>query len=77
MNIAVKALKFGAFDYVEKNSGAMARVTSVIKRVFRIQNFMEDKKHEVKYKSLFAASIVSLFVALIYFHYKYPQVFNM
>lgn len=77
MNIAVKALKFGAFDYVEKNSGAMARVTALIQRVFRIQNFIEDKKHEVKYKSLFAASIISMFVALIYFHYKYPQVFNM
>lgn len=77
LNIAVMALKYGAFDYVEKNEGAIPRVVSLISRVFQLDNLMIERRNEKKYKALFLGSIACLFTVLIYYNVTHPQIFNM
>jgi DNA-binding NtrC family response regulator len=77
LNIAVSALKYGAFDYVEKNEGAMARIVSLIKKVKKIRQLVADKNHERKYISIFYAGITTMFVGLVYIHFKFPHLFDM
>ena len=56
MQTALNALKFGAFDYIIKGSGDLERITSVLKRVDDVQNFLPKSKRD------FLSMVVNFFV---------------
>jgi len=44
MHVAITSLKFGAFDYVEKNDTALSRVKALIRRIGKFNQIAEEKK---------------------------------
>ncbi len=44
MHVAITSLKFGAFDYVEKNKTALNRVKALIRRIGKFNQVAEEKK---------------------------------
>jgi DNA-binding NtrC family response regulator len=46
MDVALKTLKYGAFDYIIKNENAMERLTLVINNIVKLRELSERKQEE-------------------------------
>ena len=71
MHVAISALKFGAFDYVEKNKTAFKRVNALIRRIGKFNQIAEENKQfKVVKIGLFVilTSIISVALYLQLFH---------
>ena len=44
MKVAVDALKYGAFDYIEKNANALIRLTFMTRHILRVSEMVSKKK---------------------------------
>ena len=71
MHIAISSLKFGAFDYVEKNKTAFKRVKALIRRIGKFNRIAEERKQfNIVKTGLFfiLTSIISVALYLQIFH---------
>lgn len=71
MHVAITSLKFGAFDYVEKNKTSLNRVKALIRRIGKFNQIAEEKKQFKLVKmGLFVilTSIISISIYLQLFH---------
>ncbi|MBL4592298.1 MAG: response regulator [Flavobacteriales bacterium] len=71
MHVAITSLKFGAFDYVEKNNTALNRVKALIRRIGKFNQIAEEKKQfNIVKIGLFVilTSIISISIYLQLFH---------
>lgn len=69
LQVAITSLKYGAYDYVEKNDSTLTRVVSIIKRIAKFNQIIEEKKQQKKMKAsllVTLGTIISL-VTYIYF----------
>jgi two-component system OmpR family response regulator len=66
MRIAITSLKFGAYDYVEKNDFAFDRIKALIKRISKFNQIVEEQKHFKTAKILFTGIVASFILLAIY-----------
>lgn len=66
MGVAITSLKYGAYDYVEKNDFALNRVVRLIKRILKFNQLIEEQKHFKTAKIAFTAAIAAIFFLAIY-----------
>jgi len=70
LQVAITSLKYGAYDYVEKNDSTLTRITSLIKRITEFNQIIEDqKKHKMTKTALFLALGLILSLAA-YMHFS-------
>jgi DNA-binding NtrC family response regulator len=67
MRIAVTSLKYGAYDYVEKNDVAFDRIKALIKRISKFNQLVDEQKQLKIAKIVFAILITALLIVSIYF----------
>ena len=66
MKVAVNALKYGAYDYIEKNENAFIRLDTMIKRIVDLHQIIQAKKRSKLLKwSIAAVSVLSLALSLM------------
>ena len=61
LRVAITSLKYGAYDYVEKNDFALNRIVGLIKRISKINQIVEDQK-QFKFAKIFFSALVALIV---------------
>ncbi|MFT5250250.1 MAG: DNA-binding NtrC family response regulator [Flavobacteriales bacterium] len=69
LHVAISALKYGAYDYVEKNDSALIRVKALIKRISKHNNLIREQKHFKAAKIAFTALVASFFLLAIYLQF--------
>ena len=70
LDVAIQALKFGAYDYVEKNDNAIKRVKAMIFRISSYNELLRETNDIKRMKYVMAlCAIVGIFL-LTYFMYK-------
>lgn len=75
MNVAITSLKYGAYDYVEKNDVAFNRIKALIKRILKFNLIVDEKKQFNNFKigfSLFFGFIISI---ALYLQLEHPSIF--
>lgn len=70
LDIAIQALKFGAYDYVEKNDNAMKRVKVMISRIATYNELLKETNDMKRMKYVIALCAVVGISVLTYFMYK-------
>lgn len=75
LSVAVKALKFGAYDYVEKNANAFARVKRLIAKMDQLKNLIKENEQIKRAKTIAVSAIAVFFGVLILLNNIYPRVF--
>ena len=71
IHVAITSLKFGAFDYVEKNKTAFRRIKALIRRIGKFNQIAEENKQFNIVKTgllIILTSIISIAVYLQLFH---------
>ncbi|MGV3638517.1 MAG: response regulator [Flavobacteriales bacterium] len=48
LNVAVDALKYGAFDYVIKGPGDLERIADVMKRIHQLRTMMKEHRSSLR-----------------------------
>ena len=76
LGVAVKALKYGAFDYVEKNSSAFARVKRLLNRIDHLKRLISENAQVRRAKRLAFSAIAVFFGVLIVLNTIYPKAFT-
>lgn len=66
LNIAIKALKHGAYDYLEKNSENLQRLLHILKRISKINEMTDEIRQFRKFRALFYGSVL-IFIAVIFY----------
>lgn len=69
MRIAITSLKYGAYDYVEKNDFALNRVVGLIKRISKFNQLIEEQKQFRFAKIAFTGLIASIVLVACYFQF--------
>lgn len=77
LKVAVTSLKYGAYDYVEKNEGAINRIVFLIKRINHFKRVTLENRQYRNFKRGLFAGIAAMFAVLIYLNIKHPIIFNM
>jgi DNA-binding NtrC family response regulator len=76
LSVAVNALKFGAYDYVEKNANAFPRVKRLVVRIRKLRQIIKENKELQRAKNIAITSVAALLGVLIFLNFKYPRVFD-
>ena len=66
MRIAITSLKYGAYDYVEKNDFAFDRIKALIKRISKFNQIVEEQKQFKTVKMVCTGVISSIVLIAIY-----------
>ncbi|MFB0926159.1 MAG: response regulator, partial [Vicingaceae bacterium] len=69
IRVAITSLKYGAYDYVEKNDFALNRIVGLIKRISKFNQIVEDQKHFKFAKIFFTGLVASIVLVAIYMQY--------
>jgi DNA-binding NtrC family response regulator len=68
IKIAISSLKYGAYDYVEKNDTSFNRIKGSIKSITKFNEIIEEQKHLNNVKIVFSGLIASVIIIAIYMH---------
>lgn len=71
ISVAVNSLKYGAYDYVEKNNHSIQRIPGIIHQINKFNNILKENDELKKTKKTFMVSFVLLAIAYIYLQIKY------
>jgi len=66
MKVAITSLKFGAYDYVEKNDFAFDRIKALIKNITKFNQIVKEQKRLKIAKTIFTALVITLILSAIY-----------
>jgi|TARA_B110000908_G_C10258933_1_gene457658 DNA-binding NtrC family response regulator len=66
MRVAITSLKFGAYDYVEKNDFAFDRIKTLIKSITKFNQIVKEKKRLKIAKIIFTVLVTTLILLGIY-----------
>jgi DNA-binding NtrC family response regulator len=69
MWIAITSLKYGAYDYVEKNDFALDRIKVLIKRITKFNEIIEEQKHFKVAQIAFTSLVLSIILIAFYFQF--------
>ncbi len=71
ISVAVNSLKYGAYDYVEKNNHSIARIPGIVNQINKFNNVLKENEDLRKVKKTFMVSFILLAIAYIYLQIKY------
>lgn len=71
ISVAVDSLKYGAYDYVEKNNHSLGRIPGIIAQINKYNKILQENEELKKAKKTFLVSFVLLAIAYIYLQIKY------
>lgn len=71
ISVAVESLKYGAYDYVEKNNHSLGRIPGIIAQINKYNKVLLENEELKKAKKTFLVSFVLLAIAYIYLQIKY------
>ena len=66
MKVAITSLKFGAYDYVEKNDFAFDRIKALIKNITKFNQIVKEQKRLKIAKTIFTALVITLILSAIF-----------
>jgi|TARA_B110000093_G_scaffold16193_1_gene14977 DNA-binding NtrC family response regulator len=66
MKVAITSLKFGAYDYVEKNDFAFDRIKALIKSIAKLNKIVKEQKCLKRAKIIFTVLVTTLILLAIY-----------
>ena len=66
MKVAITSLKFGAYDYVEKNDFAFDRIKALIKNIAKFNQIVKEQKRFKIAKIIFSGYVATLILLAIY-----------
>ena len=66
MKVAITSLKFGAYDYVEKNDFAFDRIKALIKNITKFNQIVKEQKRLKIAKTIFTALVTTLILSAIF-----------
>jgi len=66
MNVAITSLKYGAYDYVEKNDVAFKRINALINRILKFNQIVDEQKQFKLVKVLFGGLITLIVLLALY-----------
>ncbi len=66
MGVAIKALKYGAYDYLEKDESCLSRLIHLIARIVRTNNIVAQNRNLVRMKRLVAVMVIITIGLLTY-----------
>lgn len=65
LNVAVQALKLGAYDYVIKNEYTFERIEDLLQKIYRLRQLEKEEQQFKRMKVYFSMSIVVIFILLL------------
>jgi DNA-binding NtrC family response regulator len=72
MNVAINSLKYGAFDYLEKNEESLQRLLVLIRQI-RLTNDIVTKNREFKtFQYYFFGALCFIVCSVIYLSWRFP-----
>lgn len=75
MHVAISTLKFGAFDYVQKNQTSLRRVSALIRRIGKFNQIAEERKHFNILKIGLLIVFTSIISVAVYLEVFHPSIF--
>ena len=66
IRVAITSLKFGAYDYVEKNDFAFDRINVLIKNIAKFNQIVKEQKRFKIAKIIFSGYVATLILLAIY-----------
>ncbi|MFT6761069.1 MAG: DNA-binding NtrC family response regulator [Psychroserpens sp.] len=76
MNVAINSLKYGAFDYLEKNEESLQRLLVLIRQI-RLTNDIVIKNREFKtFQYYFFGALFFIVCSVIYLSWRFPSLFD-
>ncbi len=69
MNVAITSLKYGAYDYIEKNKTAFKRVKSLINKIGNNNNVIKERKQLKMIKSGVVVILILIITISVYFQF--------
>ncbi len=69
MRIAITSLKYGAYDYVEKNDFAFDRIKALIKRIAKFNQIVEEHRQFKVAKIVFTSLVTIILSIAIYMQF--------
>lgn len=60
MTVAINALKYGAFEYIEKNDDAFLKLETVLVKLERFRSAIEEKEQNIKRKRILVFVLIIL-----------------
>jgi DNA-binding NtrC family response regulator len=75
LQVAITSLKYGAYDYVEKNDSSFPRIKALIKRISKFNEMVEEQKQFKMAKIVFGALILAVVSVAIYLELYYSSIF--
>lgn len=71
MTVAINALKYGAFEYIEKNDNSFLKLESILVKLERFKNAIEEKERNIKRKRNLVLVLISLVAILTFLNIIY------
>lgn len=75
LQVAITSLKYGAYDYIEKNDRAFSRVKALIKRIAKFNQLVEEQKQFKVFKVAFAIFLGAIVSLALYLQIQHPSIF--
>jgi DNA-binding NtrC family response regulator len=72
MSVAVKSLRYGAYDYLEKNSQSLDRVAHMVRRIRHHNVTVRENLMFKRFRRFFVIGILALIVVVVYLGSRYP-----
>ena len=76
MTVAIKALKYGAYDYLEKGAGNLERLKHLIERILKHNALANENLYFRKVRRLFLIVMFGLLCSVAIIGMKYPNLFQ-
>lgn len=65
LNVAVQALKLGAYDYVMKDEYTFERIENLLKKIYRLRQLEREERQFKRMKIYFSMSLVVIVILLM------------
>lgn len=69
MCVAINSLKYGAYDYVEKNDLSFNRIKALIKRISKFNQILEEQRQFKMAKTVFYLLVATMALVAIYIQF--------
>ncbi len=76
MSVAISSLKYGAFDYLEKNEHSLDRLLKLIRQIRQTNDIVVENREFKTFQNYAFAGIATLVMSIIYLNWKFPAIFD-
>jgi DNA-binding NtrC family response regulator len=76
MGVAINALKYGAYDYLEKNGGNLERLIHLLQRIATYDTMAVENLEYRRFKKWFFVLLAAAIVAVVCLGLQYPEWFE-